>query len=149
MGEIKTIISFIANGENFAFDALNVRHILEFGKQTKIPNTSDYLLGVINLHGNIIPIADLRKLIGVEDPENSQDTSIIVISPDDQISSYIGFVVDFVNEVVQINVDDIKPSLIDGQLGFIDSFEGSIKLNGEFINVINLDDLIVKIEEDK
>ncbi|MBN2166581.1 MAG: chemotaxis protein CheW [Marinilabiliaceae bacterium] len=149
MSEVKTIISFVANEENFAFDAIKVRHILEFGKQTKIPNTSDYLLGVINLHGNIIPIADFRKLIGQDEPENTKDTSVIVISPDDQISSYIGFVVDMVKEVIQVNDSEIKPSIIDGHLGFIDSFEGTVKINDVFINIINLNDLIIKIEEGK
>lgn len=149
MGDIKTIISFKANGDNFAFDALKVRHIMECGKQTKLPNTPDFLLGVINLHGNIIPIADFRMIIGEVEPKNTKDTSIVVISPDDQISSYLGFVVDMVNEVAELPENSINPSIIDGNIGIIDSFEGTVKIDDEFVNIVNLDDLVVKIEEAK
>ena len=51
-----SIISFLINKEIFAFDTLKVRNILELDKVTWIPNTKEYILGVINLHGNIIPI---------------------------------------------------------------------------------------------
>jgi purine-binding chemotaxis protein CheW len=149
MAEGRTIISFKVNDESFAFDALKVRHILELGKQTKVPNTPPFLLGVINLHGNIVPIADLRLLLGIENSENTKNTSVIVISPNDQLDSYLGLVVDLVKEVVQISNDSIYPSIIDGHLGMIDSFDGAIKLNDDFVNIINLDDLIVKIEEAK
>lgn len=148
-GETKTIISFVVNGENFAFDALKVRNILEYGRETKIPNTPDFLLGVINLHGNIIPIVDLRIMIGATNPVNSKDTSIIVVSPNDQIDSYLGIVVDLVKEVVQITGDMISPSIIDHGIGRIDSFEGVVKINGEFIHVIHLDGLIEKVEDAK
>ena len=149
MGENRTIISFKVNEENFAFDALKVRHILEYGDQTKVPNTPDYMLGVINLHGNIIPIADLRKIIGNENPVNTQDTSIVVLSPDDQLHSYIGFVVDIVNEVFQVSEGDIKPSIIENNIGMVNSLDGTIKIEEEFVNIINLDDLVEKIEEAK
>lgn len=148
-GELNTIISFKAADEQFAFDALIVRHILELGKITRIPNVPDYLLGVINLHGNILPVADFRMMIGADNVNRTKDTSIIIISPNNQIESYIGLVVDMVNEVITINPALIQPSILEGNLGMVDCFEGTINLNGDFIQLINIDALVKKIEDTK
>lgn len=147
--ELSTIITFKIEDGYFALDALKVRHILELNKLTRIPNTPKFLIGLINLHGNIIPIADLRMILGQENPVNTKDTSVIVISPNGQLESYLGLVVDFVQEVVPVKSENIKPSLIDGNLGLIDSFIGTVHFNNEFVNIINLDDLIEKVEKAK
>ncbi|MBN2744604.1 MAG: chemotaxis protein CheW [Marinilabiliaceae bacterium] len=147
--ELNTIISFQAADEQFAFNALIVRHILELGKITRIPNVPEYLLGVINLHGNIIPVADFRMMIGAELVNRTKDTSIIVISPNNQVESYIGLVVDMVNEVIPINPSQITPSIIDQNLGMVDSFDGTIRLNEQFIHLVNIDALVQKIEDVK
>ncbi len=148
-GEIKTIISFKAGEEQFAFDALIVRHILELGKLTRIPNVPDYILGVINLHGNVFPVADFRMMIGVNTVMRTKDTSIIVISPSNQVESFLGLVVDVVNEVITINSDNIKSCIIDGNLGMVESFDGTININDTFIHLVNIDALVSKIEEVK
>jgi len=147
--ELNTIISFQAADEQFAFNALIVRHILELGKITRIPNVPEYLLGMINLHGNIIPVADFRMMIGAELVNRTKDTSIIVISPNNQVESYIGLVVDMVNEVIPINPSQITPSIIDQNLGMVDSFDGTIRLNEQFIHLVNIDALVQKIEDVK
>jgi purine-binding chemotaxis protein CheW len=147
--ELSNIITFRIEDSVFAFDALKVRHILELGKLTRIPNTAKIIIGLINLHGNIIPIADLRLILGVENPVNTKDTSIIVVSPNGQLESYLGLVVNSVQEVIPLKAEQIKPSLIEGHLGLLDSFIGTVHLNNYFINLINLDDLIEKVEKAK
>ena len=118
-------------------------------KLTRMPNTAKFLIGLINLHGNIIPIADLRMLLGKQNSQNTKDTSIIVISPNGMLESYLGLVVDMVQEVVPVSADKIKPSLIEGSIGMIDSFVGTVHLNNEFVNIINLDDMVEKVEKAK
>ncbi len=141
-----SIISFLINGEVFAFDTLKVRNILEFDKVTWVPNTKDYLLGVINLHGNIIPIADLRMMMGTENIENSQDTAVIVVSDDDKTDSLIGLVVDGVKEVFDLDVAELKESVINGNTGLVHTFAGSIYKNDEFIHIIDLVEVVQEIE---
>ncbi len=141
-----SIISFLINGEVFAFDTLKVRNILEFDKVTWVPNTKDYLLGVINLHGNIIPIADLRIMMGSQAIENSQDTAVIVVSEDDKNDSLIGLVVDGVKEVFDLDEADIKESVMNGNTGLVHSFAGSIYKNDEFIHIIDLVEVVQEIE---
>lgn len=146
---IHTILSFKVSDENFAIDALKVRHILEPDKMTRVPNTPSFLSGVINLHGNIIPIADLRKMLGVENPIDTNDTAIIVISPDGLIESYLGLIVDLVKEVVEVTENQINTKQIERGGGIIDSFDGTVNIANEFIHLINIDDLVVKVEEAK
>ncbi len=145
--QMSSIISFFINKEVFAFDTLKVRNILEFDKVTWVPNTKEYLLGVINLHGNIIPIADLRMMMGVENIENAQDTAVIVVSDDDKNESLIGLVVDGVKEVFDVEGDEIKESVINGNTGLVHSFTGSIHRNDEFIHIIELGELVQEIEK--
>ncbi len=145
--QMSSIISFFINKEVFAFDTLKVRNILEFDKVTWVPNTKDYLLGVINLHGNIIPIADLRLMMGVESIENSQDTAIIVVSNDDKNESLIGLIVDGVREVFDADSSEITESVINGNTGLVHSFTGSIRKNDEFIHIIDLDEIVLEIEK--
>ena len=146
---IHTILSFKVSDENFAINALKVRHILEPGKITKVPNTSAFLPGVINLHGNIIPIADLRIMLGVENPVDTNDTAIMVISPDGQLESYMGLIVDIVKEVIEVQESQINTTQIEQGAGIIDTFEGMVNIGNEFIHLINIDDLVLKVEEAK
>lgn len=147
--ELSTIITFRVNDANFAFDALKVRHILELVKLTRLPNAPSFISGIINLHGIIVPIADLRMMLGIENRSNTQDTSIIVISPNGMTDSYIGLVVDMVKEVIPVNLNSVKSSIIEGAVGLIDSFIGTIYTDNEFVNIIDLDDLVTIIEEAK
>lgn len=145
--QMSSIISFFINKEVFAFDTLKVRNILELDKVTWVPNTKAYLLGVINLHGNIIPIADLRVMMGVDHVENSADTAIIVVSNDDKKESLIGLIVDDVKEVFDIDNSELKESVINGNTGLVHGFTGSIRKNDEFIHIIDLDEVVLEIEK--
>ncbi|MCU4155173.1 purine-binding chemotaxis protein CheW [Carboxylicivirga sp. A043] len=145
--QMTSIISFLINKEVFAFDTLKVRNILEFDKVTWVPNTKDYLIGVINLHGNIIPIADLRMMMGVENVENGQDTAVIVVSEDDKTDSLLGFVVDGVKEVFDLDESELKESVINGNTGLVHSFTGSLHKNDEFIHIIELSEVVQEIEK--
>ncbi|MCU4163240.1 chemotaxis protein CheW [Carboxylicivirga caseinilyticus] len=144
--QITSLISFYVNKEVFAFDTLKVRNILEFGKITWVPNTKDYILGVMNLHGNIFPVADLRVMMATEHIENTADTSIIVVSSDGKNDSLIGIVVDGVKEVFDIDGLEINESVYHGNSGFVNSFLGTIHKNEEFVHIIDLDETVMEIE---
>ena len=145
--QVTSLISFYVNKEVFAFDTLKVRNILEFGKVTWVPNTKDYILGVINLHGNIIPIADLRVMMEVGNIENTNDTSIIVVSNDGKNDSLIGIVVDGVKEVIDSEGLDIKESVYNGNTGLVNTFLGTIHKNEDFVHIIDLDETVQEIEK--
>ena len=147
--QLTSILSFFIKEELFAFDTDAVRNILELGAITNIPNAKDYLVGVINLHGNIIPVVDFRLIMGIENPENNKDTVIIVLSIDGQAGSYLGVIVDGVKEVFTLNEETALQETIVGAAknSLVNiSFKGTLRVDKEFIHIINLDELMVEIE---
>ena len=150
-GDFKTLISFSLGDQVFAFDSLKVRNILPYeeGNVAKVPNTKDFILGVINLHGNIVPVTDLRVIMKIQNWKNSRDTSIIVVSPEDKLESQFGIVVDLVKEVFEVENDRIMPPAFQKGMGLIESFEGTVQENDEFIHMIDLMHVINQIESKK
>ncbi len=143
-----TLLSFQIQGNTFAVNALMVDHILEVPSQiTMVPNSPPYMKGIINLHGNIIPVADLRIMMGHEEFTDNQDNSIIVINPLGNQESVIGLLVDIVQEVIETNRKVLKETVLEGKKGMIDTFEGTLLMNREFIHIINMNNLTEILEK--
>ena len=104
-------LTFILGSEEYGVEILKVQEIRGFGAVTKIPNTPDYVLGVINLRGAIIPIIDLRIRFALESVEYTPTTVIIVatVKLRDRTRT-IGIVVDAVSEVYNIEDSCLQPS---------------------------------------
>ena len=146
-GEFATIISFGLGEQTFAFDSLKVRNILPYeGNLTKVPNTREFILGVINLHGSIVPVTDMRKIMDMEEVERTKDTSIIIVSPEDKLESQFGIMVDMVKEVFEVPLEQIKPAVFENSMGMIESFEGTVKVKDEFVHLIDLKHVVSQIE---
>jgi len=111
-------LTFILNGEEYGVDILKVQGIQGWSKVTPIPNTPDFMLGVINLRGAVVPIVDLRKRFQLDIVDYGPTTVVIVVKvASDDGERVVGMVVDAVSEVYNVNAKDIKPS---------PSFSGSI-----------------------
>ena len=137
--DFKTLISFGIDNQTYAFYSIKVEHILPYeGNITRVANVPIHILGVINLHGNILPVFDMRMVMDVENIENVKDTSIIIVNPDGKKEDRFGIVVDIVKEVFEVNVDQIKPPTIQQQIGLIHHFEGTLNIDEEFIHIIDL-----------
>lgn len=143
-----SLISFRIGEEFFAFDTHKVRHILEMTEITKVPNAKSFFLGVVNLHGNIVPVADFRLLLGTSDIQNTNDTSIIVTSIDGNNDSYIGYVVDHVDEVFELRDIDVKENIaIDSQNEIASTFIGNVFVKNSFVHIIDLEQLSQIVEQ--
>lgn len=104
-------LTFILDGEEFGIDILRVQEIMVWSSVTVIPSTPDYLKGVINLRGVIVPIVDMRERFGHVGVEYSATTVVIVLrARDEQHSVVVGIVVDAVSEVYKVESSDIKKS---------------------------------------
>ncbi len=104
-------LTFILNGEEYGVDILKVQGIQGWSKVTPIPNTPDFMLGVINLRGAVVPIVDLRKRFQLEQVDYGPTTVVIVVKvKGDEGERVVGMVVDAVSEVYNVNERDIKPS---------------------------------------
>ena len=111
--EILQLVGFKIGMEEFGINILAVQEIIKIIDITKVPNASEYIEGVINLRGRIIPIVHLRKRLGMPIIEMDKNTRIIVV----EISGKtIGFIVDEVQEVLRISTDitEKPPELVSG-----------------------------------
>ncbi len=98
-------LTFILGDEVYGIEILKVREIIKLMDITTVPRTPDYLKGVINLRGKVIPIVDLRLKFTMPEVEHTQETCIIVAEVN---QTSIGIIVDSVSEVSNINSDEIE-----------------------------------------
>lgn len=109
--ELDQFLAFRLGDESFAFEIEQVREVLTYTSVTKVPNTPDFMSGVINLRGNVVPVVDLRLLFGLGLGEMTEDTCIIVVEVViDNETLEIGARADSVREVFDLHKDDIEPA---------------------------------------
>lgn len=103
-------LTFTLAAEDYGLEILKVREIIGMMDVTAVPQTPEYVKGVINLRGRVIPVIDLRLKFGLEEAEYGERTCIIVVEVHCQVGSVqMGVVVDSVSEVLNISGDDIEP----------------------------------------
>jgi purine-binding chemotaxis protein CheW len=108
--ETQQILTFHICGEEYGVDILTVHGIRGWEGATEMPNTPDYIKGVINLRGAIIPLIDLRKRFDFDGIEYSKTNVVIILSVEfQQRERTIGIVVDGVSDVVTVSMTDIHP----------------------------------------
>lgn len=104
--ELLQLVSFSLSGEEYGIDILKVQEINRMLSVTKVPNASEFVEGVINLRGKVIPIMSLRKKFGLETKAHDKKTRIVVVDIEQQT---LGVVVDEVSEVLRLPVGTIQP----------------------------------------
>lgn len=139
------LVTFNINNEEFAVDILNIQSINRMVEITKVPNSPDYVEGIINLRGQIIPIISLRKRLHFDQKEYDKNTRFIVVEIDNKV---YGFIVDSVNEVLRIdrNITEPPPPMVGG----IDSdyITAIGKLEDRLIILLDLKKIFSKDEVD-
>ncbi len=102
-------LTFMLAGEEYGVDILRVQEIKGWDRVTRIPHTPDYVLGVINLRGAVVPILDLRRRFGLDPMEFGPTTVVIVVRvAGSRAERTVGMVVDAVSEVYNVSVSDTK-----------------------------------------
>ncbi len=110
--EGKYLTLFLA-GEEYGIGILKIREIIGMMPIVSVPQTPDFVRGVINLRGKVIPVVDLRRKFGMEQIEYTERTCIIVVEIGSKSrSALIGTVVDAVSEVLNIKADNIEDTPI-------------------------------------
>ncbi len=109
--ENREFLTFVLDGEEFGLNILAVQEIRVWSPVTDIPNTPDYIKGVINLRGVIVPIIDLRKRFNKKPADHTSD-NVFIILKDKSIenSVVVGVFVDRVSDVYNLSASSIKPS---------------------------------------
>ena len=141
--ELIQLVSFKVGDEEFGVDILKVQEINKMTVITRVPNAPDFVEGVINLRGRVIPIIDLRKRLGLPQIAHDKNTRIIVV---EIANKTIGFIVDAVSEVLRISRDitEKPPALVAGIDA--DYITAVAKLEDRLLILLDLDKVLTKDE---
>jgi len=144
MSELLQLVSFKIGNEEFGIDILNVKEINRMVNITKVPNSPDFVEGIINLRGKVIPVIDLRTKLGMPKKENDKDTRIVVVDIDGRT---VGFLVDAVSEVLRIprSITEAPPAITAGKNSEYITAVG--KLEDRLLTLLDLNKVLVKEEK--
>ena len=137
--KINSYLSFSLGEEDFAVNVSCVLNILEMSRITRIPRAPEYMLGVINLRGEVLPLVDMHIKFGMESAEIDSNTCILVMDlvlDGEEIK--VGALVDSVKEVHEIQPEDILPAPSIGSRYRSDVIEGLYKNKEAFIMILDM-----------
>ena len=140
LSTFQTYLSFKLDEEVFAINVSKVLNILEMKPITRVPKSPEYLKGVINLKGTVLPVVDLRIKLGLPENNITVDTNIIVLNIEKEGETImLGILIDAVREVLEFKSDEISPSPAIGtkyNSGFI---KGMWRVDENFIMILDID----------
>jgi len=135
MGEQQNVIFKLDNVE-YGIDILQVNEIVKLQNITKVPNTPEYVDGVINLRGTVIPIIDLKVKFKLGRKERNEDSRIIVVNVNEKT---LGIVVDEVAEVIRINEEQVDDSSTISAHINDDYIKGVAKVEDRLVIILDLE----------
>lgn len=136
-------LTFMLNSEIFAIGILRIKEIIEYGNLTEVPRMPDFIRGVINLRGAVVPVIDLGARFGKQAATVGRRTCIVIIEvahEDEQ--QVVGVMVDAVNEVLDIPATEIEPAPSFGAKIRSDFIRGMGKVDGKFVIILNVDKVL-------
>jgi len=140
-------LTFSLGGEMYAIEIDNIKEIIEYGSLTTVPMMPEFVRGVINLRGRVVPVIDLSVRFGRKATETTKRTCNVIIEVRAEGQTIdIGIVVDAVSEVLEIPATEIEPPPSFGAKIRADFISGMGKVNGEFVIILGLDK-VLSVEE--
>jgi purine-binding chemotaxis protein CheW len=136
-------LTVVLDNESYGLAVLKVREIIRLQKITPVPQMPEFVKGVINLRGRVIPIVDLRVKFGLK-AEFADRTCIVVVQvklPNDQ-NVQMGLIVDSVEEVVNLSPDEIEPTPEFGTKVDTTYLLGMAKVKGQVKTLLDIDKVV-------
>ena len=131
--------TFYVGGALCGINILNIQEINKHFEITQVPQSSDFIKGILNLRGRIVTIIDLGKKLGLEPVTKDKDNRNIIVNSEDE---HIGLLVDAISDVVIAKNEDIEPapSNIGGVKGKF--FKGVLKTEKQLIGILDIDEVL-------
>lgn len=140
MQNMTQYLTYKLGDEVFAFDISKVREVLDFTTITKVPKTPDFMQGVINLRGSVVPVIDLKLKFGMNRTERTVNTCIIITEVTvDGETTVLGALADSVQEVMELEPDHIEPAPAIGTQLNTEFIKGMGKQNDRFVMILDID----------
>ncbi|HOC93998.1 MAG TPA: chemotaxis protein CheW [bacterium] len=133
--KLNKYLTFTLGDEEYGLEILKVREIIGLMEITNVPRMPNFVRGVINLRGKVIPVIDLRQKFGMERADNTKETCIIVVDLDGLL---MGIVVDKVSEVLDIQEQDIEETPTFGVSVDTEFIMGIGKAKGKIVIVLDI-----------
>ena len=147
INETTQYLTFRLSDEVFAVDISKVREVLDFTTVTKVPRTPEFMRGVINLRGSVVPVVDMRLKFGMEKTEKTVNTCVIITEvalEGERI--IIGALADSVQEVIDLEPGQIEPPPRIGTKLRIEFIKGMGKRDERFIIILDIDKIFTTDE---
>ena len=144
--DLLQLVGFRLGNEEYGIDILKVQEINRIADITRIPQSPDFVEGVINLRGNVIPIIDLRKRFNMPEREHDRQTRIVVGEIDGRT---VGLVVDAVSEVIRLPANTIEPAPKIVSRDQADYITGIGKLDDRLLMLLDIDKILTVSDKDK
>jgi purine-binding chemotaxis protein CheW len=143
MDNIKQYLTFVLREEHFALETSRVKEVLEYTTVTRIPRMPDFVCGVINLRGNVVPVMDMRLKMGMPATERTVDTCIVIVDVElDGELVTMGCLVDSVKEVLEIQDSEIEPPPKMGLRLKADFIKGMARQNEGFSIILDINRIL-------
>jgi len=139
IAEITQYLTFKLDDEVFALDIGKVREVLDYTSITKVPRTPEFMRGVINLRGSVVPVVDLRLKFGMSKTEKTVNTCIIIVEVTvDEETTVLGALADSVQEVLDLEPGNIEPAPKIGTRLNTEFIKGMGKRDNRFIMILDI-----------
>ncbi len=133
-------LTFKLGEEVFALDIGKVREVLDFTTLTRVPRMPEFMRGVINLRGSVVPVVDLRLKFGMKGTEKTTDTCVIITEVTvDNETTVLGAMADSVQEVLDLEPQNIEPAPKIGTMLRTEFIKGMGRQNERFIIILDID----------
>jgi purine-binding chemotaxis protein CheW len=140
IAEAAQYLTFKLSQEVFAVEVAKVREILEYITITRVPKTPEFMRGVINVRGSVVPVLDLRLKFGMSATERTVNTCIVVLEIDfEGETTILGALADSVQEVIELEPEQIEPAPRMGTQLKTEFIKGIGKRDNEFIMILDID----------
>lgn len=138
--ETTQYLTFKLEDEVFALEISKVREVLDFTVVTKVPQTPEFMLGVINLRGSVVPVVDMRLKFAMTKTQTTVNTCVIIVEIElDGETTVLGALADSVQEVIELDPDQIEPPPRIGTRLKTKFIKGMGKRDSEFIIILDID----------
>jgi purine-binding chemotaxis protein CheW len=145
--EIVQMVAFTVGGNDYALDIMRIKEIINPLTVTKVPKAPQFIEGVVELRGAILPIVDLRKRFDLPAPEPTRSTKVLIASIDVSARKMIvGLIVDGVSEPIRVPKSEVRAAPI-LSMGGTTYFSGMVNYLGKILMVLDIDAILSSTEK--
>ena len=144
--EVLQWVTYRLGEETYGINVMQVQEVLRYTEIAPVPGAPDYVLGIINLRGNVVTVIDTRSRFGLPPTETTDNTRIVIIESDEQV---VGILVDSVAEVVYLKTSEIDVAPNVGTEEIAKFIQGVSNRDGELLILVDLNKLLTDDEWDE